>query len=76
MVIELNTLRALHEHGYRLSVFCRSCGRHVLLDLSTLIQAGQGERSVVGLPVRCGRCGRGGELSVLWSGRRGRDEPR
>jgi len=67
-VIELNTLRILHEHGYRLSVFCRSCGRHRFLDLTVLIDAGQGERAVVGLRVRCARCGRRGELCLSGTG--------
>jgi len=66
MVIQLNTLRALHEHGYRVSVSCRPCGRHVFLDLPALVAAGAGERAVVGLPVRCVRCGGQGELSVIW----------
>jgi len=75
VVIELNTLRALHEYGYRLSVFCRPCGRHGFLDLRALIDAGQGARSVVGLPVRCTRCAHRGELSILWDGRRGGGDP-
>jgi hypothetical protein len=66
VVIELNTLRALHEHGYRLSVFCRTCGRHVFLDLPALIAAGEGARVVVGLRVRCRVCGGRGELSIIW----------
>jgi hypothetical protein len=68
MVIELNTLRALHEHGYRLSVFCRACCRHMSLDSVALMAAGHGERAVMGLPVRCQVCGGRGELSILWSG--------
>ncbi len=66
VVIELDTLRALHEHGYRLSVFCRPCGRHVFLDLPALIAAGQGARAIVGLRVRCRDCGGRGELSIIW----------
>ena len=66
MVIELNTLRALYEHGYRVSVFCRGCAWHVFLDAPALIAAGHGEQAVVGLPVRCQCCGRRGELSILW----------
>jgi ribosomal protein S14 len=66
VAIELNTVRALHEHGYRLSVFCRPCGRHVFWDLAALIAAGEGARAVVGLRVRCQVCGRPGELSILW----------
>jgi len=66
VVIELNTLRTLYEHGYRVSVFCRACGRHGFLDVPALLAAGHGERAVVGLPVRCRRCGRRGELSILW----------
>ena len=66
VVIELNTLRALHDHGYRMSVFCRTCGRHVSLDSVALIAAGHGARAVVGLPVRCQVCGGRGELSILW----------
>ena len=68
MVIQLNTLRALHEHGYRVSVFCRPCARHVFLDLPALVAAGMGERAVVGLSIRCARCGARGELSVIWDG--------
>jgi hypothetical protein len=71
VVIELNTLRALYEHGYRLSVFCRACGRHVFLDIPTLLASGYGERAVVGLPVRCQVCGGRGELSILWDPSRG-----
>jgi hypothetical protein len=71
VVIQLDTLRALYEHGYRLSVFCRPCGRHVCLDIPILLAAGHGERAVVGLPVRCHRCGRRGELSILWDPLRG-----
>ena len=67
VVIELNTLRALHDHGYRVSVFCRACGRHVCLDSVALIAAGHGARAVVGLPVR----GQRGELSILWDPSRG-----
>lgn len=66
MAIELNTVRALHEHGYRLSVFCRPCGRHVFLDLAALIAAGEGERAVVGLRVRCQMWGGRGDLSIIW----------
>jgi hypothetical protein len=66
VVTELNTLRALYEHGYRLSVFCRACGRHGFLDIPMLLAAGHGERAVVGLPVRCQVCGGRGELSILW----------
>jgi hypothetical protein len=66
VVIELNTLLTLHEHGYRLSVFCRPCGRHVFLDLPALIEAGEGAREVVGLGVRCRVCGARGELSIIW----------
>jgi hypothetical protein len=66
MVIQLNTLRSLHEHGYRVSVSCRACGRHVFLDLPALVAAGQGERAVVGLAIRCACCGTRGELSVIW----------
>ena len=43
VVIQLDTLRALYEHGYRLSVFCRPCGRHVCLDIPTLLAAGHGD---------------------------------
>ena len=70
MVIVLDTLRTLHEHGYRLSVFCRPCGRHVFLDLPALMAAGEGERSVVGLRLRCRLCGGHGELSIIWEGLR------
>jgi hypothetical protein len=66
VVIELNTLRTLHEHGYRLSVFCRPCGRHAFLDLPALMAEGEGERAVVGLRVRCRVCGGRGELSIIW----------
>ena len=66
MVIELNTLRALQEHGYRLNVFCRPCGRHVFLDLPALIAAGEGGRAVVGLRTRYQVCGGRSELSILW----------
>jgi hypothetical protein len=66
VVIELNTLLTLYEHGYRLSVFCRPCGRHVFLDLPALIAAGEGARAVVGLRVRCRVCGGRGELSIIW----------
>ena len=66
MVIQLNSLRDLHEHGYRVSVFCRPCGRHVFLDLPALVAAGVGERAVVGLSIRCTGCGRRGEISVIW----------
>jgi len=58
MNIQLNTLRALHQHGYRMSVFCRPCARHVFLDLPALVATGIGERAVVGLSIRCVRCGR------------------
>jgi len=71
VVTELNTLRTLYEHGYRISVFCRPCGRHVFLDVPALMAAGHGERTVVGLPVRCQDCGGRGELSILWDPRRG-----
>jgi hypothetical protein len=54
------------RHGYRLSVFCWPCGRHVFLDLPALIAAGEGAREVVGLRVRCRVCGGGGELSIIW----------
>ncbi len=66
VVIELNTLQMLYEHGYRVSVFCRACGRHAFLDVPGLLAAGHGERAVVGLPVRCQGCGGRGELSILW----------
>jgi len=66
VAIQLNSLRDLHEHGYRVSVFCRPCGRHVFLDLPALVAAGAGERAVVGLSIRCARCGGQGEVSVIW----------
>ena len=71
MVVELDALRALHEHGYRLNVFCRSCSRHVFLDLPALIAAGEGGRAVVGLRVRCRVCHGRGELSIIWDRLRG-----
>lgn len=66
VVIELDTLRALHEHGYRLSVFCRTCSRHVFLDLPAMIASGEGGRKVVGLRTRCQVCRGRGELSIIW----------
>lgn len=71
VVIELNTLRTLYEHGYRVSVFCRVCGRHAFPDVPALLAAGHGARAVVGLPVRCQGCGGRGELSILWDSLRG-----
>ena len=65
VVIEVNTLRAFHEHGYRVSVFCRCCARHICLDIPPLLAAGYGERAVVGLRVRCQVCGGRGRLSIL-----------
>ncbi len=56
VVIELDTLRALHEHGYCLSILCRPCRRHVFLDLPALIADGQGSRKVVGLRLRYATC--------------------
>jgi len=67
VVIELNTLRALYDHGYRVTVFCRACGRHGRLDLPRMLANGQGDRAVLGLPLRCAQCGGRGELSILWS---------
>jgi hypothetical protein len=66
VVIELDTLRALHEHGHRLSVFCRPCCRHVFVDLPALIADDQGGRKVVGLWVSCDTCGYRSELSIIW----------
>jgi hypothetical protein len=61
--IEIDTLGALHEHGNRLSAFCRPCGRHEFLDLPALIAGGQGEHRVVGLRLRCRVCGGRGFVS-------------
>jgi hypothetical protein len=63
VVIELDTLRTLHEHGYRLSVFCRPCGRHAFLDLPALIAVGEGGR---GRGLARALAGGRGELFILW----------
>jgi hypothetical protein len=70
VVIDLDTLRKVFKHGYLINAYCRSCDRHTFLDLAALIDAGFGERRVVGLVLRCSRCQSRAEVSLIWPGRR------
>jgi len=40
--ITIDTLRNVHETGYRLAAYCRTCQRGSWIDLEALIAAGQG----------------------------------
>ena len=55
--VTLHTIDDLARHGYALNVHCPACPRTERVEASTLAAAGYGARDVVGLRLRCSRCG-------------------
>jgi hypothetical protein len=68
VVSSLETLRDIHEKGYRLAVYRRPCGRSSWIDLAALIAGGRGNRQLLRARLICGVCGTRGELSLILVG--------
>jgi hypothetical protein len=62
-MIDLGSIRGLHEHRHELRAFCPRCRRWSALDLAALVDAGFGDRRLP-LSTRCTDCGSRGELQV------------
>ena len=60
----LASFRDLHQHDHTLGLYCMACERWSTANLEALIQAGDGERSVVGARFRCKDCGAFAEKQV------------
>jgi len=62
-MIDLGSIRGLHDHVHELRAYCVVCDRWALLDLASMIEAGHGERRLP-IRVRCHTCGEIGQLQV------------
>lgn len=63
-MLDLGTLRGLHEHRHELAAYCPRCRRWAVLDLAAMVKAGHGDMPVMRLTPRCRRCGEPGEKQV------------
>ena len=48
-MIDLGSIRGLHDHGHELAAYCVVCDRWALLDLAAMVVAGHGDRR---LPIK------------------------
>jgi len=55
--VTLHTIDDLARHGYALNVSCEACRRHERVEAAELVAAGHGAKAVLGLRLRCSRCG-------------------
>jgi hypothetical protein len=62
-MIDLGTVRGLHEHHHQLAAYCPPCDRWAVLPLAELGARGHGERRLP-IRVRCQVCGDPGQLQV------------
>ncbi len=62
-MIDLGSLKGLHEHGHQLWAYCANCQRWSQINLGALISEGRGERRLP-IRVRCEVCGSLGETQV------------
>jgi hypothetical protein len=62
-MIDIGTIRGLHQHGHELHAYCLECNRWVELDLQNLITRGWGDKRVP-FRLRCLRC-RGGRQAQV-----------
>ena len=53
MLIQIKTLRDLHENGLILETHCMACLRFVPVDLEEMIAEGKGDRSYIGKKPTC-----------------------
>ena len=62
-MIDLGSIRGLHNHRHELRAYCPRCDRWRVLDLAAMVAAGLGDRRLP-LAVRCQECGERGQLQV------------
>ena len=62
--ITIDRLSAAHRYGYAIVAHGDGCGRHVYLNLSTVI-ALDGDRKIADLRVRCQECGQRGTKQLI-----------
>ena len=64
MLIQIKTLRDIHENGYILETHCIFCLRFIPVDLEEMIADGKGDRSFIGKKPKCQKCGQTGEWQI------------
>ena len=64
MLIQIKTLRDIHENGLILETHCIACLRFVAVDLEEAILQGKGDRSYIGTKPKCRKCGQKGEWQI------------
>ena len=64
MLIQIKTLRDLHENGLILETHCIACLRFVAVDLEEMMAEGKGARSYIGKKPTCRKCGQKGEWQI------------
>ena len=64
MLIQIKTLRDLHENGLILETHCMACLRFEPVDLEEMIAEGKGDRSYIGKKPTCLRCGQKGDFQI------------
>ena len=62
-MIDLGSIRGLHDHVHELRAYCVVCDRWRVLDLAAMVAAGHGERRLP-IRVRCEVCSQVGQLQV------------
>jgi hypothetical protein len=62
-MIDLGSLRGLHEHRHELAAYCLTCDRWRVLPLAEMVAAGHGDRRLP-IRMRCRDCGGPGMLQV------------
>ena len=56
-MINIRTIKELHDENHGLGLYCIECDRWSVANLDWLIQSGSGNRSVVDTQFRCRDCG-------------------
>ena len=59
-MIQIKTLRDIHDNGLILETHCMACLRFVPVDLKEAILQGKGDRSYIGTKPKCRKCGQKG----------------
>ena len=63
-MIQIKTLRDIHDNGLILETHCMACLRFVPVDLEKMIAEGKGDRSYIGRKPKCQECGEEGEWQM------------